>query len=179
MDSQALRRVEDFRRGQDRELAELDRKQGRAPSLSDLRRINDLKTQHTQLFQNLELTLPEQRGDDDAVRYETRLLSELKRRSPRWRDADISSAARANALTVIGAEIRADARRVEGDVTQGSFTSPGDLRRVEKVDAAGQKITEWAGDTWFGAAFQLPHLQNIIAFGDGHGRWFNTGGEIR
>ena len=105
-------------------------------------------------------------------------MTALARHSPKWRGVDISAAARANALKPIGAEIRAEATRVCDDRTQGSFEHPGALRRVEKVDAAGQKITEWAGPLWFGATFQLPYLQNIVAFGDGHGRWFDTSGEI-
>ena len=63
-------------------------------------------------------------------------------------------------------------------MTQGSFRHPGALRRVEKVDASGRIVTEWAGPLWFGATFQLPFKQNIVAFGDGRGRWFDTSGEI-
>ena len=85
MNSATARRVEDFQRRQSNELRELDRRQGRAPSLGDLRRINDLKTQHELLFKNLELTLPEQRGDDNASSYEARLLTALARHSPTWR----------------------------------------------------------------------------------------------
>ena len=76
-------------------------------------------------------------------------------------------------------EIVADARRVCDDVTVGSFKHPGALRRVETTDASGRRCIEWRGPTWFGAAFQLPFKQNIVAFGDGKGRWFDTGGEIR
>jgi hypothetical protein len=178
MNSAALRRVEDLQRRQASELAYLDRKQGRPPSLADLRAIASLKQQNEQLFANLELQLPEQRADDSPVNYEARLLDQLKRHSPKWRSTDMLAMARANALGAVRAEIRADAQRVCDDVTVGSFKNPGALRRIEKVDAAGQKITEWAGPTWFGAAFQLPFCQNIVAFGDGKGRWFDTSGEI-
>lgn len=178
MNSQAARRVEDFQRRQASDLAELDRHQGKPPSLSDLRRIADLQREHAQLFQNLELPLPEQRGDDDAQRYEARLLTALARHSPTWRGVDIQAAARANALTPIGAEIRADAQAIADDGTVGSFKTPGALRRIEKTDASGRKITEWAGPLWFGQQFMLPFHQAIVAFGDGRGRWYDTSGEI-
>ena len=178
MNSAALKQVEAVQRYQANELRDLDRRQGRAPSLSDLRRINEMRQENELLFKNLELTLPEQRGDDDAQRYEARLLTSLARHSPKWRGVDIQAAARANALTPIGAEIRADAQRVADDGTVGSFRNPGQLRRIEKVDQSGRKVTEWAGPLWFGQQFMLPFHQAIRAFGDGKGRWYDTGGEI-
>jgi len=71
VDSATLRQVEDLRRAQSAELAALDREQGKAPSLVDLRAINDLANEHRLLFANLELRLPEQRPDDTPARYRT------------------------------------------------------------------------------------------------------------
>ena len=115
---------------------------------------------------------------DNATRYEARLLSALARHSPKWRGVDIQAAARANALAPIGAEIRADATRVCDDVTQGSFRNPGALRRVERVDAGGQRTIEWHGPNAFVEMFMPPVATTKVAFGDGRGRWFNTAGEI-
>jgi len=156
MDSATLRQAEDLRRQQGRELAALDRQQGRAPSLADLRAINDLANEHRLLFQNLELRLPEQRPDDTPNRYRTRLLDRLKQFSPRWRSTDIFAVARADALSPVGTEILADAKRVCDDVTVDSFKHPGQPRRVEVTDASGRRCIEWRGPHAFVDMFMPP-----------------------
>jgi len=176
VDSATLRQVEDLRRQQGRELAALDREQGRAPSLRDLRAINDLANEHRLLFQNLELTLPTPRADDSPRGYEVRVLSELKRHSPKWRHVDLYPAA--GAVKAFGPEIRAAAQAVCDDVTVGSFRHPGALRKVEVTDASGRRCIEWRGPRAFVDMFMPPVATTIVAFGDGNGRWFDTGGEI-
>ena len=178
MNSQAARRVENFQRHQANELAELDRQQGRPPSLGDLRRINEMRTQNAQLFANLELQLPQAMPADTPARYEARLLNELKRHSPKWRSTDMGQLARANALGPVGREVRKDAQAIADDGLIGSFRNPGQLRRVEKVDQSGRKVTEWHGPVWFGRAFQLPYIQNIVRFGDGRGNYYDTSGKV-
>ena len=59
MNSATARRVEAVQRYQTNELRDLDRQQGRAPKLSDLRAINEMRQQHELLFKNLELSLPQ------------------------------------------------------------------------------------------------------------------------
>ncbi len=178
MNSAALKQVEAVQRYQANALRDLDRHQGKPPSLSDLRAINEMRQQHELLFKNLEMQVPQPMPADTPAHYEARLLNELKRHSPKWRSTDMGQLARANALGAVGAEVRADAQRVCDDITIGSFRSPGALRRIEKVDAAGQKIVEWHGPTWFGATFQLPFIQNIVRFGDGKGNYYDTSGKV-
>ena len=178
MNSQAARRVEDFQRHQDRELAQINRQHGRPPSLSDLREINRMRQENELLFKNLELTLPQAMPADNATSYEARLLNELKRHSPRWRSVDMQALARSNALAPAASEVRKDAQAVADDGSIGSFRNPGQLRRVEKVDQSGRKITEWAGDTWLGQQFMLPFHQAIVRFGDGKGNFYDLSGKV-
>ena len=178
MNSAALKQVEAVQRHQDRELRDLDRRQGRPPSLSDLRAINQMRQENELLFKNLELALPQAMSADNATSYEARLLNELKRHSPKWRSTDMSQLARANALGPVGHEVRKDAQAIADDGLIGSFRNPGQLRRVEKVDQSGRKVTEWHGPVWFGRAFQLPYIQNIVRFGDGRGNFYDTSGKV-
>jgi hypothetical protein len=171
----ALWQAESLRLRQGRELAALDREQGKVPSLSDLRQINALREQHGQLMKNLELDLPTPRPDDNARRYRVRILDELKRHSPKWRGVDISLI-RSDAVV---AEIVGDAKRVCDDVTVGSFRHPDRLRRVEVTDASGRRCIEWRGPRAFVDMFMPPVATTIVAFGDGKGRWWNTAGEIK
>lgn len=150
------------RAAQDRELARL----GRGPTLNEQREMADLGAQHRELFADLEMSLPQPAADADPLGYRVELLSRLKRFSPSWRDADLTRLAR-SALWGIEREVLADARRIAGDRTVGSFRRPGGLRELHRTDAAGHRSVEFAGSplSWM-SAFMTPVVTMVEAFVD-------------
>jgi hypothetical protein len=158
--------VEDInhvRTAQQRELERL----GSAPSLEQQRAMQLLAKQHKQLFEDLELNLPQPGPTDRPDHYKVALLRRLQKFSPTFRDSDLGRLALTGGLARgIEAAIVADATAVAGDRTVGSFRRPGALREIRRTDQTGQ-VTEvsFAGDprAWM-SAFVSPVVTMVENF---------------
>jgi hypothetical protein len=140
---------------------------GRGPSLEQQRSMALMAREHAQLFQDLEMTLPQPGAQDRPADYQVALLTKLQRFSPTWADSNLRALSAAGGLARgIEAAIVADATAVAGDRTVGSFRKPGALREIRRTDQSGQ-VTEvsFAGDprSWR-SAFVSPVVTMVENF---------------
>src|SRR5271166_2967373 len=68
-----------LRLAQSAALQQLNREQGRPPSLNDLRRIGDAQQQFKQVFADLGLPQPEPTGEEWPLSYRVKCLKKLQR----------------------------------------------------------------------------------------------------
>jgi hypothetical protein len=139
---------------------------GHGPTLEQQRSMALMGRQHRELFQDLELNLPQPSATDRPGDYQVALLSKLQRFSPTFRDSDLRRLAASGGLARgIEAAIVQDAQNVAADKTQGSFRKPGALREIRRVDQAGHATTEFHGSplSWMGA-FMSPVVTCVEAF---------------
>jgi hypothetical protein len=139
---------------------------GSGPSLEQQRAMALMAKQHQQLFQDLELNLPQLSATDRPHDFQVALLQKLQRFSPTFRGSDLHKLARAGGLARgIEAAIVQDAQNVAGDRTIGSFRRPGALREIRRTDQAGHETVEFAGSplSWM-QSFMSPTQTCVEAF---------------
>jgi hypothetical protein len=155
--------------------AELDRRQGAAPSLHDQRAIEATAKRFAPLFSDLNLTPPQPRGDESPLAFQIRNLKSLRQWSS-WKDADtrtFASFAESGALPTVEAEIMQTARARADDRTLGRVGAVHELRTVKRVDEHGNTVITHHGDPLSWMQTWMPSVVSCVkAFGDGKGRWF-------
>jgi hypothetical protein len=146
MRSSAAQIIEDIHQVRSQQERDLERL-GHAPSLTEQREMADIADQRRQLFQDLEMSLPQPGAQDRPRDYEVALLRRLQRFSHSFRDSDLARLAAAGGLARgIQEAIISDASAVAGDMTVGSFRRPGALREIRRADQTGQVTISFAGD---------------------------------
>jgi hypothetical protein len=168
-----VRDIVTVRRRQDETIDRLGLKP--PPSIPRLRQANDVRSEFSELFQDLELPQPQPRADGNPTGERLDHLRQLQRHCPRWAKADLGRLAQADARGFENAanDIVRDAKAVAADPHQGSFRRPGALRPIVRTDASGHKTTQWCGnpDSWMNR-FKDPLIRCLNAIGDGRGNWY-------
>jgi hypothetical protein len=140
---------------------------GSGPSLEQQRQNNDLRERYSQVFQDLELSIPNPGATETPDQYRVELLSRLQSFSPTFRDSDLRRLDASGGLAYgIQQAIVQDAQNVATDKTQGSFRRPGALREIRRTDQTGQVTSvSFAGDprAWM-SAFVSPVVTMVEAF---------------
>ena len=105
---------------------------------------------------------------EDSLGYRRRLVRDLKKHSPDWKDVEIHKIADEGAFSVMERRVYADAMNVaRSPVT----AEAGTLRAVHKTGPGGHQITEYVGETsaWF-EAFSGPVRQYVTSISNGSQR---------
>jgi hypothetical protein len=165
--------VEDINHVRTAQQRELERLGGRAPSLEEQRAMQLMAREHRQLFEDLEMSVPQPGPTDRPGDYQVALLQRLQRFSPTFRDSNLGRLAASGGLARgIEAAIVADATAVAGDRTIGSFRRKGHLRELRRTDQSGQVTSVlFAGDprSWM-SSFMSPVVTCVEAFNTGRRR---------
>ncbi|MGO9039043.1 MAG: hypothetical protein ACLQKH_13755 [Steroidobacteraceae bacterium] len=88
-------------------------------------------------------TAPPFMGSERLRDYTIRLLTPHLKHSKRWRDKSLEGTTNDAVLTVIEAEVYADAM---SEATHPTSFRPGQIRPVSQPDASGRPITRYVGD---------------------------------
>jgi hypothetical protein len=153
----------------------------RVPTVAELPTFRDVQLRYDDVYRGMELGgAPVEVSGESPLSYNIRLLHGVRevlspllkqkhREEPSWCEEDFPQLASSSMLAFRTAEDRVlqDATAIVADATQGSFRHPGALRKVEVVDEAGRKATEFRGDplSWMSTFMPTPSVVTMFTQG--------------